>query len=88
MTPACNSSMRFLISVLGHVAIGPLPSVLRHDLMQELHTACRPRRAPTARRAALAPRAKRGVAACAIRLQVAHDRFTMDPFPDEIDNGA
>jgi len=35
-----------------------------------------------------APRAKRGVAACAIRLQVAHDRFTMDPFPDEIDNGA
>ena len=56
--------------------------------MQELHTACRPRRAPTARRAALAPRAKRGVAACAIRLQVAHDRFTMDPFPDEIDNGA
>jgi len=78
--------MQFLISVLGHAAIRPLPSVLGHDLMQELHARCR--RAPAASRAALAPRAKRGVAACAIRLQVAHDRFTMDPFPDEIDNGA
>jgi hypothetical protein len=80
--------MRFLISVLGHVAIGPLPSVLRHDLMQELHTECRPPRAPTARRLGRGWRAQRRVAACAICLQVAHDRFTMDPFPDGIDNGA